>query len=446
MKPGNLWDTGKKVFSQLGMHNGVNYNPKWKQGDQKLVVWGHGPVIEYSHCQHIKDLDNYQGSQMTTFLVDEGTQLEWEMISYLFSRMRSDSKYKSRMVISCNPSYDHMLRKMVDFYVDDEGFPIEDKLGIERYFYVINDVPVFGDTSEELIERYPLMAEGLDGDIIPPMSFSFIASNVYQNPILLKNNPRYLSALKGLGELERKVLLDGCWNVKPESASYFKREWLQKWDKIPLGSKFRGWDKANTPVSKDSANKYPDFTACTGMVKTAEGDIVIIGDHHEDNKDKDDGVYGRFRELPGRRNQIMLRQAQWDGPDCTVVLAQDPNGKFEFEESVKFFNSHGFIVKKDPAIVSSSKLTKYSAFSSACENGTVGIVESSFHPDTLEDFYKCHERFTGLRSSRTYKDDIPDSTASTFAVASQSQHIPIVCRNQIQSDTISRNIIEKRNQ
>ena len=84
MKPGNLWDTGKKVFKQLQK----NMIPKWTEGDRKLVRWSHGPVIEYSYLQHDKDLENYQGSQMTVFAVDEAVQLEWNHLTYLFLRNR----------------------------------------------------------------------------------------------------------------------------------------------------------------------------------------------------------------------------------------------------------------------------------------------------------------------------------------------------------------------
>ncbi len=426
MKPGNLWDTGKDVFGQLPREP-KNFVPKWKKGEQKLLEWEHGPVIEYSHCQHEKDLDNYQGSQMTLFAIDEGCQFEWYMIQYLFSRMRSKSKYKSRMIISCNPDPDHMIADMIDFYLDKDGFPIEERLGIERYFYVINDIPTWGETPDELMKKYPDMAKGRDGVVIPPMSFTFIASNIYDNPVLIKNNPGYLSALKGLNDIDRARLLDGNWKVRPVGANYFKREDLEKAERIPANAVCaRGFDKAGTAPS--TGNKYPDRTASIKMYRTNDNEFYITGEYHRSFfDDREPDVFGRIACKPGKRDNIILNQARKDGPDCTVIMPVDPGsaGVVEYIESAKKLAIEGFIVKKDPVPSQRSKLQRFMPLSAAIENGLVYIVESTFkNKATLEAFYKEMEAFDGERSGKLRKDDWPDSCASVYNYLTNITIIP----------------------
>ena len=439
MKPGNLFDTGKKVFNQLpkGMR------PKWKAGDRKLAEWDHGPVIEYSYLANDKDLDNYQGSQMTTFFVDEAVQLEWHHLTYLFSRMRSDSKYKSRCIWTCNPSKIHMIRTLIDFWIDDDGFPIRERNGIERYLYVVDGLPQTADTPEELIERYPHMAEGIDGNIIPPMSYSFISANVYDNKPLLKSNPTYLSALKGLEESERLALLDGNWDVTIKGSSLFNREDLHKADRVPFGSvSCRAWDKASLePTEK---NRHPDYTACIKMSKSPDGFFYISGDPHHSNHDiLDKNEFLHFRHRPGARDVIIRNQAIFDGKDVIIILPEDSGqaGKVEFTEAAKKLSE--FTVKKESINPHTSKVKRFEPFASACENGLVYIIEDSFkNKETLEAFYKDLENFCEERSTRLRKDDFSDVTASAYNFLAQKPVIPIVKRNQIQASTKTKEILD----
>jgi len=210
----------------------------------------------------------------------------------------------------------------------------------------------------------------------------------------------------------------------PEAAGHFKRQWLNRLDKLPLeGQRVRGWDKAQTKPSE--ANRYPDFTACCGMMKTMNGEYVIYGDHHENNKDEDLGYYGKFRERSGKREQIILQQALHDTEETIIVLPQDPNGQAEFQESAKKLIQHGFTVRKDPSKSTAGKLIRFSPFSACCENGLVSIVESTFDPKSLEIFYKELEDFTGERSTRSYKDDWSDSVSTCFNFLSKATVIPM---------------------
>lgn len=114
---------------------------------------------------------------------------------------------------------------------------------------------------------------------------------------------------------------------------------------------------------------------------------------------------------------MIQKQAKKDGVDVSVVFAQDPGqaGKTEFAESAKKLIEKGFVVKADPSPSNKSKLTKFSPFASACENGLVYIDKASFgNQETYEAFCKELESFDGERSTSTRKDDWVDAIASAF--------------------------------
>ena len=200
MKSGNLWDKSKNMYGKLS----PAYKPRFLKGDKKVAIFPHGPELEYSYLKHDNDLDNFQGAEMTTFLIDEVCQFDWVHIAYLFSRMRSNSKYPSRMIMSGNPDPYHYMRTVVDWYLDDAGYPHPEREGVIRYFLKIDNDLVWGDTRQELIDKYRT-----DTYTPKPLSFSAIFSTIYDNPPCIAANPGYVSFLEGLDHVEKARLLWG---------------------------------------------------------------------------------------------------------------------------------------------------------------------------------------------------------------------------------------------
>lgn len=323
------------------------------------------------------------------------------------SRMRSESKYPSRMVISTNPDPDHKICEMISWWLDEEGYPIEERAGVIRYFILKDGQYFWGDTQEELKTKY--------GDNVKPISFTFIGSTIRDNPVMLRDNSDYLSWLEGLNPIDKARLLDGNWKVKPLGSLYWQRDWCAHAACIPMGSKMvRAYDKAGTFPS--DINPAPDYTASIGMAKDKNGYYYIFGNYHQKFKDEDSNVLGLIRKTVGERDNLIELQALQDGTDITIVFPKDPSsaGKFEFIESSKKLINIGFTVKADPMPSNKSKMTRFAPFAAASENGLVKIVTSSFDKATLEMLYKSLEAFTGERSTKTYKDDWPDSVASAF--------------------------------
>jgi len=312
-----------------------------------------GSTIAFNHLEHEKNKESYQGGQLSAVFFDELTHFSQTQFTYLLSRLRSDAEVDGFCMASCNPANDSWVKLWIEWWLNEEGYPDKDKQGIVRYYLLIEDKPVFADTAEELQELYPdacKVYNPVDDTWleVKPKTFTFLAGTIFDNPALIRANPNYLAELNALPRVERSQLLDGCWNAVPESSGYFKREWLGKLDKIPLGCKeVRAWDKAATEPSE--VNRFPDYTAGIKMLKDKQGEYIIVGNYCESNFDKTEpDTKGRFRRRAGDRDNIILDQAKQDGVDTIIIFPQDAGaaGITEFQESSKKLIEEGFVVKK----------------------------------------------------------------------------------------------------
>lgn len=419
---GGLFSEAKKLYRPLGVD----------VREQALEILFHGNGgssrnrkggnLKFTHLEHEKDAEgNHQGLQYSFIGFDELTHFTQTQFLYLIGRMRSAAEGDSFCLATTNPDYNSWVYNWVSWYLKDGIFD-ESKLGVIRYFVIVDDTPVFSCDEKELADSYPDLCYIYNPiedktEYVPPMSFIFIGGTIFDNPALIRANPKYLSALKAQTEINRRRLLDGDWHAVPEGSQLIERRFFNKLDKLPNESyiEARAWDFASEEPS--DKNRYPDYTTSVKMRKYKDGTIVIMGDYEEDSFDEKTQVYGRYRLRSGARDKAILRQAQSDGNQCVMVLAVDPasSGKFQYQEQSKFFMSEGFLVKPDPMPNNKSKLIKFEPFATAVQNGLIYIYEKSFNnKQTLETFYKDLEKFDGSRSSSSYKDDLPDSAASCY--------------------------------
>lgn len=93
--------------------------------------------------------------------------------------LRSKAANDSFMVGTCNPDPDSWVLDVIKWYLDDDGFPIEEKCGVIRYFVVVNGEFVFGESEQYFIDNHPnsvYITNRADGSTIyiPPKTFTFI--------------------------------------------------------------------------------------------------------------------------------------------------------------------------------------------------------------------------------------------------------------------------------
>src|SRR6056297_1192112 len=165
---GGLWDTASDLYSSIGaVPNQQQLNWKFPSGAK----------IGFAHMEHEKNRYDWQGAQIPLIQFDELTHFTWRQFSYMLSRNRSVSGVKGQIRATLNPDPDHWARRFIDWWIDDNGFAIPERSGVVRHFIVQGDDTVWGDSREELEEKYP-------GSL--PKSFTFIKSSLTDNKILME--------------------------------------------------------------------------------------------------------------------------------------------------------------------------------------------------------------------------------------------------------------------
>lgn len=192
--PGGLWDTSAELYAPLGAIP--------RQGNLDWTFPPYGNTISFHHLQHEANKHAWQGSQVTYFGFDELTHFTETSFTYIsFSRGRSQCEVDSYVRASCNPD-PGWVKEFLAPWVDKE-FPRPAASGETRYFV-----------------REEGKIQWVTRDHPDAKSLSFIRASVYDNPIMLARNPRYVPSLKALLPVERARLLDGDWDVRREGLVY----------------------------------------------------------------------------------------------------------------------------------------------------------------------------------------------------------------------------------
>lgn len=394
MGPGGLLSKCKRIISQA--YNSNEY--RWYAKDKKFVFFKSKAEIYMKHFENDQADEDWQGAEANLYYVDEGTQFTQHMIQYIMSRMRNPNcpEVEPKLKITCNPSFDHFLRKWVEPYLHQDGTPDRSKDGMVRYFSFMDGDFIWGDTKEEISEIYGIEMKDI-------LSFTFISANVTDNPIVQKINPKYVAWLKGLRGVEKARLLDGNWLVRESSSGYFKREWCQPAQMLNLNitQYCRAWDIAGSLPSDSLPN--PDWTAGVLIGKTKDERYVVI-----------DVV--RFRARFGEVMQRIIQTAKDDPEGTQIILPQEPGqaGKAAGMMMIKDLIGEGFSARMRPS--NKSKVVRFQPFAAASQAGLVDYMEGVWN-----ETYLCE--LEGFDGSRNVKDDQVDATSDAFITLAQKINI-----------------------
>lgn len=372
------------------------------------ITFPSGATTFFGYLERDDHADDHYGQQYTKIYFEECQFRTFYQFTTLMSRNRTVSSVSSGMRATLNPDRNHFIYDFVKRFLDDEGYPIKKLSGKTAYFTIRDGDKLYTSwNKKDLIEEFNLEE--------PPKSYTYIPATIHDNKKLLEKDKGYLSSLDSLPDVKRKQLLLGCWLDTGSSGLYFKREWLRPAASLPLNcTRVRSYDLA---ASEKTPTTYPDFTVGIGVAKDKAGNFYLYGSYVREFRDDDSDTHGCFRKSSGQRDQIILTQAMHDGKDCELIIPQDAGaaGKESFENKVKFFLSHGFKVKKDPAGHTARKGEKAEPFLTACEHGFVYIVRDTFTPATYEWLMNQLEIFNpNEKSTSSYKDDAMDACATGF--------------------------------
>lgn len=136
-----------------------------------------GTMVKFRYIRNFADAEGYQGRSMDWIGVDELTKHEKRSIQVLLSCLRSPKGFKPTFRGTCNPGgIGHVWVK--EDYIEATGYG-----------------------------EHPTV------DPVTSNKRVFIPAKVYDNVVLMKNDPNYVKRLENLPEKERKAFLDGDWDI-----------------------------------------------------------------------------------------------------------------------------------------------------------------------------------------------------------------------------------------
>ena len=425
---GGLWDESVTMFNHL----------KGKPSETRMLwKWENNVRINFATIEHDADKLGYQGAQICLMCFDELTHFNEEVFWFLMASNRSTCGVRPYIRCTCNPDSDSWVRKFIDWWIDSEGYPIKERSGVVRYFMRVDGLIKWGNSKNELLREDPVFISAFNdlkeqylkkkGKFILSAqvkerqrvkkeytekiyklkrqylntikSFTFIASTVHDNKILLEKDPSYLGNLHALPLVERKRMLEGNWNIKAEAGKFFNRDWFSVVgaSEIPQnGVECRYWDFAATAVS--NKNKDPDYTVGI-KIRKFEGKYFII-----------DCV--RIRENPAEVEKKFIEVVATDkrvADDLGIqykVRWEEEGGSSGKQETYRL---QSILAGYDARGIKSTKSKEVRAkpFAIQCEIGNVKLQKADWNDILVNELHM----FTDVGSKH---DDIADGCSGAF--------------------------------
>lgn len=290
MSQGGMWDETQKLYRLVG---GVSR--------ESALDWrfSRGSTVKFAHMQNESDMYSYQGAQIPLICIDQLELFTERQFWFLFSRNRSTCGVKPYIRATCNPDPESFVRRLIEWWIGADGYPLGDRSGLVRWFVRVGDELVWANTKEELLQYVGH----------PPKSLTFIPAQVTDNKVLLDNDPGYMANLMALPYVERERLLKGNWLVKHQAGKVFNRGYFSVVGAASAGGReVRFWDLAAT--RKEKIGDDPDYTAGI-KVKVVDGIVYIL-----------DLV--TMLEGPAEVDQAIKNIAMQDGRGCLVRWEKEP--------------------------------------------------------------------------------------------------------------------------
>jgi len=409
---GGLWDTSSMVYPDLGGDQKLSPRPTW--------TFPSGAKITFSHLQHEKSVKAWDGAQLAMIGFDELQHFSSTQFWYMLSRNRSTCGVKSYIRATCNPDPDSFLLTLLDWWIDDEGYPIKERSGVIRWILRIGGEVLWFDSYEEARKVYPTQIApwkirqdsnvwrkgNPDNDNKPwaydPKSFTFISAQLQDNKTLMKLDPSYLGNLSAMFEYERKRLLLGNWHARPQAGELFKTtywNYVEAEDMPPLKhfkKIVRYWDKAGTLPSDVTPD--PDYTV---------GALIGI--------DRQDKIYvmdvRRGRLEPADVEKLVKETAEADGHDVAIWIERDPGsaGKSEASLYTRLLMGHDVHTNNKRT----SKLAYWRPFASQVKGGNVNIVRGTWNRAFVDELAGVTD------GTQTSHDDQADASSGGFMVVAR---------------------------
>lgn len=377
---GGLWDESAKMYP---MTKGRPF-----KSPQLGYRWRRGGKVTFAHLNQELDVHAWQGAQIPLMLFDELTHFEESQFWYMLSRSRSTCGITPYVRATTNPDSDSWVRKLIAWWIGEDGFPIPERGGVVRWFVRVDGTIHWGDSREIALDHGMELSDA--------KSLTFIPASVHDNKELLRVNPSYLANLRALGRVERGRLLGGNWNIRPAAGMYFRRHEAKIVTAAAPGTRWcRGWDLGASEVTEEY--KDPDWTRGVLLGIQPNGRPVV-------------GHVRSARERAGKIKTMVRDVAIADRSahgDVLIALPQDPGqaGKGQADdivESLAGFTTRAWRITGDKVVLAGP-------ISAQWERGGVDVVEGPWN----EEFFTELEAFP---TPRVHDDQVDGLSLAYYAL------------------------------
>jgi len=381
---GGLWDTARDLYG--GAAKQIIQAPL-------RVTFPSGAKIEFHHLQYDETVRSWDGSQIPLILFDELHHFSEQQFFYMLSRNRTTCGIRPYVRATCNPDPDSFLRKLLSWWIDEDGYPIPERSGALRYFVRVKNAMHWADTESELVERF--VAEGMSPEEVQPKSLTFIPAVLDDNQALVTADPGYRANLLALPEHEQKRLLRGNWDARAKAGDLFKRADFEIVDVVPgwIERECRYWDRAASEPSE--TNRDPDYTAGVKIARLSDGRHCVTD-------------VQRFRERPLKVKQAIRAIASQE-PDVKIGLARDPGsaGVAEVEDLILHLAGHDVAAVPE----TQKKHLRWRRLSAQVQAKNVLLLRGGWNDDFINELEALTE------NPRDYAhDDQADAAAGAFGL------------------------------
>lgn len=138
---------------------------------EKCFYFPNGSILELGYCASESDVLQYQGQEYDIIFIDEATQFTEFQFETLTACLRGANNFPKRFYLTCNP----------------------------------------GGVGHEWVKRLFISRKYKDTEC--PDDYEFISATVFDNEVLLKNDPGYVNMLNNLSDGLRQAWRDGNWDM-----------------------------------------------------------------------------------------------------------------------------------------------------------------------------------------------------------------------------------------
>lgn len=350
-----MTDTYADFFLSGGLHDEITdiYAPLGGEFSKSTQTWvfGTGAKIGYGNRQN---LDKYKKVQLAFLMIEQVEEWEEDEVFFMQSRLRTKCPMQPIFRATCNP-YPHWLADYLEWWIDDDGFAIDERSGAVRYCLTRGAERMWASDPSEF------GSDLRDGDV--PVTVQFIKGSRDENPTL---DPLYEA--KRLDTIRdpavRARLKDGNWKVRSTAGSVFRREWFGFTNDVPSDPNrtvVRYWDL--------SSGKGDAFTV--GLRASMSDGVLVV----------EDVVRGKW--TPFERDEVMERVFAADGVEVNQWVEVEPGGT-----GIEVVNRiarrfAGYTVKGDR--VTGKKHIRWEPVASLAENDSVVFVAGKWNEPLLNE-------------------------------------------------------------